>query len=361
MRHHPSLDFLCQEGAQAANVHSSIAMHQARSIGAPLPRGGFIYTGIEIELENVRNIDSVEIEPWGAVGDGSLRNMGMELLSRPIRTEVTLNRYLRRYTALRESMPWQDSIRTSTHIHLDGRGLNIPDIMKILGAYILVEPFLYRYCGPLREENIYCVPLYRADTLTDNLIRGVLNSTFITQVRSSCKYSGFYPAPLCSFGTLEFRMAPSFPTGNDVYLWVMALQHMYNAALEVSPQQAYAQLDEGNYAALLRTLLPESMHYLLPPDGGELADIIEDNTCDQRAMSVYELWLPPPQMSWVMPEMPVVSESLWTPDSIIEARGIRVPRYGLNFMERTGWDERVNDDDDDDEDEEEDDREPGEF
>lgn len=315
MRHHASLTQLCEPGG--ATLGSMYATDVLRSLPAPLPRGGFIYTGIEIEVENVI-AHQVEPEPWRLVPDGSLRNSGMELLSNPIRSHAVLSRYCNAYTRMRDDFPWQDSIRTSTHVHLDSRGLQLPDLVRIVAAYNIVEPILYLHCGPLREENIYCIPFYRADTITHGLIRAVRTGEVTQFLTQTCKYSGLYLGPLRSLGTIEFRMAPSFPSGASVAEWVLMLHHFYNAALALNPQQAHELIDRGEYRELLRQLLPGGLYDRVPGDA-ELAELIEDHTCDLRAAALYELFLPPKSRKWVMPDMPTV-ESHHQPGVMERAR-----------------------------------------
>jgi len=183
--------------------------------------------------------------------------------------------------------------------------MRLQHLVKLLAAYNVVEPFLYRHCGAIREENIYCVPLYRADTLTENVVSGVISGRFDQVLREACKYSGLYVGPISTFGTVEFRMAPSFRTGAGVMEWVLMLHHFYNAALAANPEWVHSCLDRGEYAPVLAQLLPEELMRHVPPVG-ELADIIEENTCDTRAMALYDLFLPRRERAWVCPEMPAV-------------------------------------------------------
>lgn len=302
MRYHYSLDHLCEPGGDT--MGDVFARDTPRGIQPPLPRGGFIYTGIEIEIENVI-AHQVSPDPWRLVPDGSLRNSGMELLSNPIRTQTSLARYCNAYTRMRDTHAWMDSIRTSTHVHLDSRGLQLPDLVRIVAAYNIVEPILYLHCGPLREENIYCIPFYRADTTTHGLISAVRTGEVSQFLVETCKYSGLYLGPLRTFGTIEFRMAPSFPSGDSVMEWVLMLHHFYNAALAIDPQHAHAMIDRGEYRELLRQLLPEGLYDRVPGDA-ELAELLEDHTCDLRSAALYELFLPAKPRKWVMPEMPAI-------------------------------------------------------
>lgn len=330
MRHHASLAHVCEEGGDT--LGPAFAGDMRRNLGAPLPRGEFIYTGIEIEVENAL-VDHVVPDPWRFVQDGSLRNMGIELLSNPIRTQTTLTRYCNRYTELRGENPWQDSIRTSTHVHLDARGLQLPDLVRIVAAYNLVEPLLYQYCGPIREENIYCIPFYRADTTTHGLISAVRTGAFQHFLVNTCKYSGLYLGPVRTFGTIEFRMAPSFPSGASVMEWVLTLQHLYNAALATDPLMAHEMIDRGEYRELLRMLLPDSL-YSLVPAAPELADLLEDHTCDLRSAALYELFLPPKARAWVMPEMPAVRSTQQS-----RGMGLASRRISLNELRQEFEDE----------------------
>jgi hypothetical protein len=190
--------------------------------------------GLELEVENVVLPDDVDDSLWATVSDGSLRGAGVEFLSsRPFtRDEVTAQVQLF-YGWLNEHR-YTTGVRTSTHVHANVLGMTEAQVAAVCHVYTLLEPLLYRYCGPLREENIYCVPWYRArDELTyvGQLMRGRW-----TGLHSSCKYSGLYLEPIVRFGTLEFRQAPVFDTAEELLTWVDMVDRIVYSGFD-SPQE----------------------------------------------------------------------------------------------------------------------------
>ena len=288
------------------DYHAGVGQYAIRPPGF-IPRtiddNPFIPTGIEIELEGVPMEEVRGRDRWNMVGDGSLRNYGLELLSRPIITNEMLRNYMTEYDLLRRQNAFLDTVRTSTHVHLDARALSVPRFVSLLAAYALVEPLLYRRCGALREENIYCVPHYRGDTLTPAIPRGLLAGNLRDTLGRQCKYSGLYLSPLNTFGTIEFRMAPSFPTAADVMEWVRGLHTLYRGGALLRPDEAIEAIESGHYEGLVGSLLPPNwVNY----DPGELADMIEDNDCDRRALKLLRVLVPGTPAKWDMAAMPAV-------------------------------------------------------
>jgi hypothetical protein len=190
--------------------------------------------GVEIEVEGVhRNFHAglVDLgERWVTHPDGSLRNNGLEFVTPPL--PVT-----KAYGAVRKFYEWDEvwrfkhTMRTSTHVHIDMRPRSMEELRSILTAYVLVEPLLMAACGPAREENIYCVPFYRANNDLD-IIRAVLDGANPRRLNETCKYSALYLEPLLRFGTMEFRMAPVWDDVEDSVRWLRLLVELVTSALE---------------------------------------------------------------------------------------------------------------------------------
>lgn len=301
----------------------------------PNPSATFLYTGIEVEVENAREHPHGDADPWSVVGDGSLRNNGIELVSAPIYTTQTFRRYMNKYQQLRDEYEWEDNIRTSTHVHLDVRHLDLRRLTQILAAYCVVEPVLYAKAGPLREENIYCIPFYRADDFIESYISGLHNGGLVGTLNEACKYVGLFLGPLRSFGTIEFRMAPSYRTAAELEEWVNGLHMLYRGALGLQPGEAIALLDSGAYGELASRLLPDSWVSPLARNANEFADTIEDYGCDERALSLYELLAEPRAKKWDIPLAPSVD-----PASRTRRRGLsmsdidRPMRINPEFLSR---------------------------
>jgi hypothetical protein len=176
------------------------------------------YFGIEIEVENACQPDDVMGSLWTTVHDGSLRGAGLEFLSKHPWTMAQVCTSVPQFYEWRDKFDFTSGIRTSTHVHANVLHKTGPEIAAICTLYTLVEPLLFRYCGPLREANIYCVPWYRAPDQVQ-VVRDIHEERW-HHVSDACKYSALYLEPLLRFGTLEFRQAPVFDCAGGLLQWV---------------------------------------------------------------------------------------------------------------------------------------------
>ena len=177
------------------------------------------YFGLEVEVENCTHIPNIDCSPWDAISDGSLRHSGLEFLSaRPFTREV-LHEAVTQLYGWESACRWTTGVRTSTHVHVNAMGHTLHQVAAVCALYALVEPLLFRFCGPLREENIYCVPWYRTPSEVE-VVRDIMEYDSLDAVSNACKYSGLYLQPLVRFGTFEFRQAPVFDTPTDLLDWV---------------------------------------------------------------------------------------------------------------------------------------------
>jgi len=174
--------------------------------------------GIEIEVENALAPDELSDSLWNVVHDGSLRNNGLEFLSNRPFTKEEVEEQVPLFYEWKRTQLYTTGVRTSTHVHVNVLGMTLPQIAAASIVYTLVEPILFRYCGRLREENIYCVPWYRA---TDELdVVKLLASGSTSVMHAACKYSALYLEPVTRFGTMEFRHAPVFDSSEQLLTWV---------------------------------------------------------------------------------------------------------------------------------------------
>lgn len=175
--------------------------------------------GIEFEVEQVvEPFPTMQGTSWLCEQDGSLRDNGMEFISRPINiAEAQTNSRL--WYNWKSQYNWNVSARCSTHIHVDARPYTITEVGAILTTYALLEPLMFHYCGEEREQNIYCIPWYRGTG------EALIANTFVHRARpqelfNANKYSALYMEPLLRFGTLEFRQAPVFDTYVEFNVWL---------------------------------------------------------------------------------------------------------------------------------------------
>lgn len=168
--------------------------------------------GIEVEVEGVKGWGAeLLLDFWKVTEDGSLRNNGVEFVSRPVTLAESREAVRLLWTDF-DRYRYASNARTGIHLHVDMLMRTVEELRRILVAYICLEPILMAYCGADREQNIYCVPFYRApDDL--EIIRRLLDnprSNTLANLRRTCKYSALYTEPLHRFGTIEFRGPPTW-------------------------------------------------------------------------------------------------------------------------------------------------------
>jgi len=181
--------------------------------------------GIEIELENLEGMFRYGRSPnlvyWNAVGDGSLRNHGVEFITRGdgVGGDVLYSAAIEVQEFLKNLNP-DPSWRCSTHIHVDIRDLNLEQLKLFIIAYAYFERFIFKECGWGRYKNNFCVPLGLAQDQIETvstLFQYDDLSAFLRHARDTWpKYTAINLGVADSLGTFEFRMPQ--PTYNAVEL-----------------------------------------------------------------------------------------------------------------------------------------------
>lgn len=165
--------------------------------------------GIEIELEGIPN-PSESMRYWEAKGDGSLRDNGVEYVcSSPWGGLDLYNAVVEVDTELHEKHP-SESWRCSTHVHVDVRDLTIPQLKRMILAYVFYEKILFRCSGFHRYKNNFCVAVGYAQEMVNILSShwDLKGSDFIRNITGSWdKYTALNILPINTFGSLEFRIS----------------------------------------------------------------------------------------------------------------------------------------------------------
>jgi hypothetical protein len=179
--------------------------------------------GIEVELEGF-NSDQPKVRGWNTIPDGSLRDGGLEFVFNGPVGGVTA---MSRLTALGEALePYQDTIkcseRTSLHVHVDVRDLELDQVWSMLLLYGLVEPYLFTVCGEHRADNIYSLAWYKGECQLAPLssLRRIQNYRHTGDGETFPKYATVNIGALNTFGSLEFRGHEGTATIEQMVLWV---------------------------------------------------------------------------------------------------------------------------------------------
>ncbi len=196
--------------------------------------------GIEIEWEEFRMRNSFRLADWMQVPDGSLRNSGIEFVSRVLEGEQVRIAIDALFECAGRDFRFEPTYRCGTHVHLSTTGMTYGQFGAMCVLYALLEPTLFEFCGEERKDNIFCVPWYK----TPQQLRGLYECveylrkfprrmfSFSSMVRGCNKYQACNLLPLGTQGTMEFRMAPSWGQAEDYHQWVGILTTMRTKAME---------------------------------------------------------------------------------------------------------------------------------
>lgn len=177
--------------------------------------------GIEIEIENINSTISEYLSDvyWNVKEDSSLRNNGLEFITKPIRAKQIP--YAMEYfidTIHKYSPNYSFTNRCSLHIHLNVRDFTPTRLKIFILLYSLFEKHFFKIAGTKRESSLFCVPLYKTDQLNSLLI-----DNFWTHWK---KYSALNLCPIVGgdgssrIGTIEFRHLYGTLNTEIIYNWI---------------------------------------------------------------------------------------------------------------------------------------------
>lgn len=220
--------------------------------------------GVEIELENM-TVDSPRFNYWTAKGDGSLRNNGMEFVfSSPWGGKDLYNAACEIDGFLFSNNP-DSTWRCSTHVHVDVRNMTVPQLKKMILAYIFYERVLFRCSGWHRYKNNFCVALGFAQNQLNDLGNwwNMSDSDFVQMLSGSWdKYTAMNTLPMSSFGSVEFRISEAkWHKGQLIRLVnrFLSLKEIAMANDGMTDTQFIEMLMSANPTEIIRKGIPKGM------------------------------------------------------------------------------------------------------
>lgn len=143
------------------------------------------FVGVEIELENLGHFGSTWSQEmcsnglWNVTKDGSLRNHGLEFImsagdGQPLKGgDITraMFRFKKVFLLYEEAgnEPPICSPRTSVHIHIDVRDLEVQQLKKLFLLYAVFEETFFKWSDLSRYESNYCRSLEYNQDITERL------------------------------------------------------------------------------------------------------------------------------------------------------------------------------------------------
>jgi len=193
--------------------------------------------GIEVEVENMTEFRTSSIEhSWRVDRDGSLRNNGLEFISKPLKIDQVETAIEHLYN---DVLPKDAhfSPRTSIHVHMNCRKLELMQIYNIVMLYQCFEDLFYDFAGPERKKSIFCVPIG-----STSYYLGMRRCYANNELIGWSKYTGLNCNPLREYGTLEFRHLRGTNDKSTIYQWLHFLYSLYNFAINTETQELEAMI-----------------------------------------------------------------------------------------------------------------------
>ncbi len=198
--------------------------------------------GMEVEVENVPNpVVRCQKQPyWTITTDNSLRDYGYEFITPPLRA----NQFEGALKQLNCSLPnnCRFTPRTSVHVHMNVRDLNIEQINSLILIYTVMEGVLFNWVGT-RKDNVFCIPIIDTDYVQNYI-------TFVNDPRNMVeswnKYTAFNMQPVCTKGTVEFRHMYGTANVNVLLKWINILSKLKQFAKKYTLMQVKSTILELN-------------------------------------------------------------------------------------------------------------------
>lgn len=257
-------------------------------VGCKVTEGNKI--GLELELEG-RNVALADVATrgWMRHADGSLRGESIEYTTNggkePAAAKKLVADLFKKFKE--HGVRCKDSIRTSTHVHLNFTDKPFKQVINFFALFTMLEEILQYYSGEDRKGNLFCVASREAEGIVGIVANAVAQGDFSSFAGDRYKYSACNLSTIYKFGTIEVRTMKGASSAEMVNAWIDILTDMYEYSQRMkSPAELVTDLShlgaEGlmrkiftktNYEELIRYFpAPQTLHYSLM-EGARLIQI----------------------------------------------------------------------------------------
>lgn len=204
--------------------------------------------GVEIEVEG-RDLPARGVRGWNVVPDGSLRNGGLEYVTKGA---VTLQELSRHLDHLKENFLLAGAVvaeahRGSVHIHVNVQNKTPEQVFTTLFLWLMVESLWMERCGPTRNGNLFCMSSSASGEILpwarQFLARHRDGNWF--QLWQRGKYSALNTDCIQNFGSIEFRTFPSSVVKEKVEGWAMWCTNLVEQGCKINPDKLYTVWQEA--------------------------------------------------------------------------------------------------------------------
>lgn len=193
----------------------------ALTLNDRLRAGEKLFTGIECEIEGVREWNESITEIFQVTEDGSLRNDGREFVSVPLEWDIVSHEFANLHANLKCRKGQKFSDRTSIHVHANCADLEESQVKNIVMMYALFEEFFFLAVDEHRRHNIHCVPL------TETYLPNIYKMSLYHLVSRWHKYTALNIVPLKKQGTIEFRHMEGHDDPALMQEWITIIHNLF--------------------------------------------------------------------------------------------------------------------------------------
>lgn len=216
-----------------------------RNLGTMLKGGREL--GVEVECEGT-NLPMEPFNDWAVHNDGSLRQLGGRVsaeyvFAQPMSrgdTMVMIDRLDDVFTQRNVEL-YEDSPRTSVHVHVNQRGLTIKQICNQVVLYLIFEELLSEYCGKHRMGNLFCLRAVDSESIVETLVDALKTNRWGNVADDHMRYAGMNLASLFKFGTIEYRSMRCTRNFMVIKKWVDVLCRLKDKALTYDNPRAIVE------------------------------------------------------------------------------------------------------------------------
>lgn len=221
---------------------------------------GEVIVGVELEVENFPTGVEASAKGIDFTNDGSLRNNGIEAVTRPNTRLGTLNVVKEFWSKFGIESDKNFSDRTSIHVHANVTHFTDKQIRSLVLLYCLFEDVLFDVVQPDRRDNIFCVPWSQAGMHVGNYHR------VFTHASQWQKYTALNLRPIAHQGTVEFRHMHGHADFELLSGWLSVIEELMLAAERMSEDDIYKAVlslnTSSEYGKFLSTVFPTTASYL---------------------------------------------------------------------------------------------------
>jgi hypothetical protein len=247
--------------------------------------------GIELELEGRGvGLQDIATRGWQRHNDGSLRGESIEFTTSGGKSFEESQKLVKElFKKFKDNnVKFNNSIRTSTHVHLNFSDKPIKAAINFFVLFTLLEEVLQYYSGEDRKGNVFCLSSRDAEGIVQVLSEALATGNLHQFSGDRYKYAACNLCSLFKFGTIEIRTMRGAKSEEEVNNWLSILNDMYKYSLKmISPAALINDLSykgaeglmldifsEGNYKELMKDFpAPRTLHASLM-DGARILQVL---------------------------------------------------------------------------------------